>query len=139
METLLVLKFDSQTGAGEMRDRLLSLQKRQLITIEDAAIMSKDANGRPELEHLHTLRGALGGAFWGMLFGLLFVPQLSLTVGPATPEIAGGMSKVGIDDKFIKNVGESITPGKSALFFLVSVAVIDMILEQTEDLEYDVL
>jgi uncharacterized membrane protein len=50
-----------------MRDRLLSLQKQQLITIDDAAIMKKDANGKPKLEQLNIMImagvGALGGAF----------------------------------------------------------------------------
>jgi uncharacterized membrane protein len=70
MSTLVVLKFDSEDGAATMRDRLLKLQKRQLITIEDAAIMKKDANGKPKLEQLNNMAGvgALGGAFWGMLF-----------------------------------------------------------------------
>jgi len=142
MSTLLVLKFDSEDGAAQMRDRLLSLQKQQLITIEDAAIMKKDANGKPKLEQLNNMAGvgALGGAFWGMLFGLLFfVPFLGLAVGAATGAIAGGMSDVGIDDKFIKSVGESITPGTSALFLLVNSAVLDKVLEQTKDLKYEVL
>jgi uncharacterized membrane protein len=75
-----------------------------------------------------------------MLFGLLFfIPFLGLAVGAATGAIAGAMSDVGIDDKFIKSVGESITPGKSALFLLVSNAVVDKVLEQTKDLKYEVL
>jgi uncharacterized membrane protein len=49
------------------------------------------------------------------------------------------MSDVGIDDKFIKQVGESITPGTSALFLLVSGTVLDKVLEQTKDLKYEVL
>jgi hypothetical protein len=48
------------------------------------------------------------------------------------------MSDVGIDDPFIKQVGESITPGTSALghlvSHLVSHAVVDDVLEQTKDL-----
>jgi uncharacterized membrane protein len=142
MSTLLVLKFDSEGGAAQMRDRLLSLQKQQLITIDDAAIMKKDANGKPKLEQLNNLAGvgALGGAFWGMLFGLLFfIPVIGLAVGAAAGAIAGSMSDVGIDDKFIKQVGESITPGTSALFLLVSNAVVDKVLEQTKDLKYEVL
>jgi len=125
-----------------MRDRLLSLQKQQLITIDDAAIMKKDANGKPKLEQLNNMAGvgALGGAFWGMLFGLLFfIPFMGLAVGAAAGAIAGSMSDVGIDDKFIKQVGESITPGTSALFLLVSNAVVDKVLEQTKDLKYEVL
>src|SRR5262245_49719806 len=142
MSTLVVLKFDSEGGAAQMRDRLLDLQKQQLITIEDAAIMKKDASGKPKLEQLNNMAGvgALGGAFWGMLFGLLFfVPFLGMAVGAATGAIAGGLSDVGIDDKFIKSVGESITPGTSALFLLVSGTVLDKVLEQTKDLKYEVL
>jgi len=142
MSTLLVLKFDSVGGAAQMRDRMLSLQKQQLITIEDAAIMKKTADGKPKLEQLNDMAGvgALGGAFWGMLFGLLFfIPFLGLAVGAATGAIAGAMSDVGIDDKFIKSAGESITPGTSALFLLVSGTVLDKVLEQTKDLKYEVL
>ncbi len=84
--------------------------------------------------------GALGGAFWGMLFGLLFfIPILGSGSWSRDGAIVGSMSDVGIDDKFIKQVGESITPGTSALFLLTSHAVLDKVLEQTNDLKYEVL
>jgi uncharacterized membrane protein len=142
MSTLVVLKFDSAEGARQMRDRLLDLQKQQLLQVEDAAIMSKDANGKPKLEQLHNLAGAgaLGGAFWGMLFGLLFfIPILGLAVGAAAGALAGSMSDVGIDDKFIKQVGESITPGAAALFLLVSNVTVDKVLDQIKDIKFEVL
>ncbi len=142
MSTLLVLKFDTVGGAAQMRDRMLALQKQQLITVEDAAIMWRDTDGKPKLTQLNDMAGvgALGGAFWGMLFGLLFfIPVLGLAVGAAMGAIAGSMSDVGIDDKFIKQVGESITPGTSALFLLTSHAVLDKVLEQTKDLKYEML
>jgi uncharacterized membrane protein len=142
MSTLVVLKFDSVEGARQMRERLLTLQKQQLLQIDDAAIMSKDANGKPKLEQLHNLAGAgaLGGAFWGMLFGLLFfIPILGLAVGAAAGALAGSMSDVGIDDKFIKQVGESITPGTAALFLLVSNVTVDKVLDQIKDIKFEVL
>jgi uncharacterized membrane protein len=142
MSTLVVLKFDSVDGARQMRERLLTLQKQQLLQIEDAAIMSKDANGKPKLEQLHNLAGAgaLGGAFWGMLFGLLFfIPIFGLAIGAAAGALAGSMSDVGIDDKFIKQVGESITPGTAALFLLVSNVTVDKVLDQIKDLKFEVL
>src|SRR5689334_14260563 len=142
MSTLVVLKFDSVEGARQMRERLLTLQKQQLLQVDDAAIMSKDANGKPKLEQLHNLAGAgaLGGAFWGMLFGLLFfIPILGLAVGAAAGALAGSMSDVGIDDKFIKQVGESITPGTAALFLLVSNVTVDKVLDQIKDLKFEVL
>src|SRR4051794_10281748 len=142
MSTLVVLKFDSVDGARQMRDRLLSLQKQQLLEVQDAAIMSKSADGKPKLEQLQNLAGAgaLGGAFWGMLFGLLFfIPILGLAVGAAAGALAGSMSDVGIDDKFIKQVGESITPGSAALFLLVSNVTIDKVLDQIKDIKFEVL
>jgi uncharacterized membrane protein len=142
MSTLVVLKFDSVEGARQMRERLLTLQKQQLLQVDDAAIMSKDANGKPKLEQLHNLAGAgaLGGAFWGMLFGLLFfIPILGLAVGAAAGALAGSMSDVGIDDKFIKQVGESITPGTAALFLLVSNVTVDKVLDQIKDIKFEVL
>jgi uncharacterized membrane protein len=142
MSTLLVLKFDTVGGAAQMQDRMLELQKQRLITVEDAAIMWRETDTKPKLAQLTDMtgKGALGGAFWGLLFGLLFFnPYMGMAVGAAVGAIAGIMSDVGIDDQFIIQVGESITPGTSALFLLTSNAVLDKILEQTKDLKYEVL
>ena len=74
--------------------------------------------------------GALGGSFWGLLIGLLFfAPWLGLAIGAVTGAIAGGMTDVGVDDEFIKEVGNSIDPGHSALFLLVRDATPDKVLE----------
>src|SRR6266571_640879 len=132
MSSLVVLKFDSVDGARQLRDRLLELQKQQLLQVEDAAIMSKDANGKPKLEQLHNLAGAgaLGGAFWGMLFGLLFfIPILGLAIGAAMGALMGHFAHYGIDEGFIDQVRAKITPGTSALFLLESGAVVDRVAE----------
>ena len=142
MSTLLVLKFDTVGGAAQMQDRMLELQKQQLITVEDAAIMWRETDTKPKLAQLTDMtgEGALGGAFWGLLFGLLFFnPFMGMAVGTAVGAIAEIMRDVGIDDQFIIQVGESITPGTSALFLLVSNAVVDKVLEQTKDLKYEVM
>ena len=39
MSDLVVLAFDSEGGALQLRDRLLSLQKQQIIQLADAAIV----------------------------------------------------------------------------------------------------
>ena len=43
--------------------------------------------------------------------------------------LAGSMSDVGIDDKFINSVKQRVTPGTSALFLLTSEAVMDRVKE----------
>lgn len=73
-------------------------------------------------KQLHSLvgTGAFGGAFWGLLIGLIFAaPWLGLALGAAAGGTVGALADHGVDDKFIKKVGETIEPGHSALFLLI--------------------
>jgi uncharacterized membrane protein len=64
--------------------------------------------------------GAMGGAFWGMLVGLLFwMPWLGAAAGALSGALGGGLSDHGLDDGFVKEVGNTIQPGHSALFLLI--------------------
>src|SRR6266446_9170085 len=134
MATLTVLEFPTAEGAQTMLSTLENLQKQQLIQIEDGAIITWPAGARkPKTEQLRSMTGAgaLGGAFWGMLFGLLFfVPFFGLAVGAAVGAVAGSMRDYGIDDTFIKEVGNAIQPGTSALFVLVQQVTVDKVVEQ---------
>ena len=74
MATLSVLKFATAEGAEQMQTTLLTLQKQQLITIQDAAIVTWPQGAKqPKTKQLANLAGAgaMQGAFWGMLFGLI--------------------------------------------------------------------
>ena len=53
--------------------------------------------------------------------------------------IAGKAGDIGIDDKFIKQVGDSLEPGGAALFMLVIEATPDKVLEQMQKFGGDVL
>ena len=122
MATMVVLTFKDETSAEQMRDKLASLQKLQLISLSDAAVVVRRQDGKVKVKQAVSLvgAGALGGAFWGMLIGLLFfAPWLGLAIGAASGALGGALSDYGVDDKFIKEVGESIEPGQSALFLMV--------------------
>jgi uncharacterized membrane protein len=112
---------------------LQNLQKQQLITVQDAAIVTwPEGANKPKTRQLNNLAGfgALNGAFWGMLFGLIFfVPILGLAIGAGMGALAGSMVDVGIDDNFIAQARQKITPGTSALFLLSSGAVVDRVTE----------
>jgi len=131
--TLTVLKFDTPDGAQQMSDLLQQLQKQQLITVMDAAIVTwKNGAKKPKTQQLHGLAGigALDGAFWGLLFGLLFfIPLFGLAIGAAMGALMGSMSDVGIDDKFINEVRNEVTPGTSALFLMTTGAVLDKLVD----------
>ena len=84
--------------------------------------------------------GALGGAFWGMLIGLLFwAPWLGLAIGAASGALGGALSDYGVDDKFIKEVGKKIEPGNSALFLLVESWTEDKVMDEIKGFDAEVL
>ena len=131
MATLTVWKFDSPTGAQEAADTIERLSKQNLITVHDAAVVEwEEGKKKPKTRQLQNMTavGALSGAFWGMLFGLIFlIPLFGAAIGAAAGALSGSLTDVGIDDKFIAEVREKVTPGTSALFLLSSDAVIDKV------------
>jgi uncharacterized membrane protein len=136
MATMTVWKFPTAEGAAMAEATLKDLQRRELIRIHDAAIVSYPEGARkPKTKQLASLAGAgaLGGAFWGMLFGLIFfVPLLGMAIGAGIGALTGSMTDVGIDDAFIKRMRDEIQPGTSALFVLSSGAVVDKVQEAFE-------
>jgi uncharacterized membrane protein len=124
MATLSVLKFNDPGGADRVLIALQGLQEREMITLEDAAIVRwPEGAKKPKTHQLHSTAsgGATWGAFWGFLFGLIFfVPFLGAAIGAGMGGLTGSLADVGIDDDFIKQVREKVTPGTSALFALTS-------------------
>lgn len=121
MADLVVLAFDNEGGAGELRDRLLKRQEQRLIPLADAAVVVRRQDGTVKVKQLHNLvgAGAVGGAFWGLLIGLVFwAPWLGLAAGAAVGALHHKFTDIGVDQDFIKQVSETIEPGHSALFLL---------------------
>jgi len=139
MATMTVWKFPTANGAQIAEGTLKDLQRRELIQIHDAAIVTwPDGAKKPKTKQLANMAGvgAMGGAFWGMLFGLIFfIPLLGLAVGAGIGALTGSMTDVGIDDSFIRRMREEIQPGTSALFVLSSGAVVDKVKEAFEGQE----
>jgi uncharacterized membrane protein len=133
MASLTVWKFDTADGADQALEKVQSLSKQQLITVQDAAVVSwPEGKKKPKTRQAVGLAGlgALQGAFWGMLFGLLFfIPFFGLAVGAAMGALAGHFSDYGIDDTFIKQVRDKVTEGTSALFLLAESATVDKVSE----------
>ncbi len=133
MASLTAIKFDTPDGADQFQVALKDMQQQQLITVLDAAVVSWPVGAKkPKTHQLYgtTGMGALGGTFWGLLFGMLFfVPLLGAAVGAATGALLGHFADVGIDDDFIKQARDQVTPGTSALFLLSTAAVRDRVAE----------
>jgi uncharacterized membrane protein len=142
MADLVVFAFKDETGAEQMREELIRMQKMQLISLADAAVVVRKQDGKVKVKQAISLvgAGAMGGAFWGMLIGLLFfAPWLGLAIGAASGALAGKLTDTGVDDKFIKEVGETIEPGHSALFLLVQDWTEDKVMDEITKFDATVL
>jgi uncharacterized membrane protein len=144
MATLSVLKFDDPYGADSVLVALQGMQERQMITLEDAALVSwPQGNRKPKTRQLHSTAGAGAGwgAFWGFLFGLIFfVPFLGAAIGAGMGGMTGALADVGIDDDFIREVREKVTEGTSALFALTSGATApERVIDELKQYDFEII
>jgi uncharacterized membrane protein len=116
-------------GDAERAVRLLeNLRPGQVIGVHDAAVVSWPPGQRkPTTWQVGGLGGgtALTGAFWGLLFGIVFLLPLAGPVGSAD----GSLTQLGLDPDFLAPLRQRITAGRSALFLLVPQATTDRLAE----------
>jgi len=132
---LIVIAYDSVAKAQEVVSVLARLQKAHLINLDDAVVAERREDGKIKLHQSSNLSGAgaAGGALWGGLIGLIFfMPLLGAAIGAASGAAAGALSDIGVDDKFMKEVGAKIEPGTAALFILVRDATADKVIPEVQ-------
>ncbi len=124
MSDLIVMTFDGETTAQTVRDQVRDLQRGGRIQLQDAAVLTRDADGKVQ-QHNEVSRdtkvGTGVGAFLGLLVGFMF-PVAGIALGAAGGAAVGSMLANGVDKKFRKEVEESLKPGGSALFLVVDKA-----------------
>lgn len=133
MSDLIAVAYDDEFKAEEVRLALVKLQREHLIELEDAAVVVKDKAGKIKLKQAMNLpaTGAVSGGFWGLLIGTLFLsPLLGAAVGAASGALGGALTDIGVDDKFMKELGDTLKPGSSALFVLIRKVTPDKVLEE---------
>ena len=131
MSTLVAVVFDDEATAFDMRAKLAKMQKDYLIDLEDAVVVTRDQNGKTRLDQAVSLTsaGAIGGGFWGMLIGLIFLnPLLGALLGAGAGALSGKLSDIGLDDRMLKDIGSSFKPGTSGLFVLIRRVTADKVL-----------
>ncbi|MEA2114131.1 MAG: DUF1269 domain-containing protein [Thermodesulfobacteriota bacterium] len=132
MSDLVAVVFEDETTAFEMRAALAKMQKEYLIEMEDAVVVTKDEKGKIKLHQAVNLTaaGAVGGSFWGMLVGLVFLnPLVGMAAGAGAGALSGLFVDIGINDKTMKEMAEAFNPGSSALFVLVKKSTNDKVLD----------
>src|SRR6516162_4287751 len=136
MANLVAIAFPEPGKAFELRARLVDLQKEYLIEMEDIVVVTRDANGKVQLHQAANLTaaGAVGGGFWGLLIGMIFLnPLLGAVVGAGAGALSGKLTDIGLNDQMMKDIGQSFTPGSSGLFLLIRKATVDKVLSGLKD------
>lgn len=150
MSSLVVLGFDGIHTADEVLNKVRPLQKEHLIDLEDACVVERDKDGKVHIKQavnlmaLGATTGGLQGMLWGMLVGILFLnPLAGMALGGVAGAGAGALSgrlvDFGINDDFIKKLGETIPVNSSALFVLVKSVTEDKVLPEIEPYQPRVL
>src|SRR6266853_1198689 len=106
------------------------MQQEYLIELGDAVIAVKQPNGGVKLNQLFhpTAAGAVTGAFWGTLIGMIFLMPLVGTALAAGGALGGALTDVGIDDNFMKEAAQTLQSGNAALFLLIRKMTTDKVL-----------
>ncbi len=150
MSDLIVIGFDNTEDADRVLLKLNSLKKEYLIDLEDAVVVVRDDAGKVHLKQSLNLTavgatsGLLSGSLWGGLVGLLFLNPLAGfaiggAIGAGAGALSGSLADYGIDDTFIKSLGETIPNNSSALFVLVRKVQPEKVMAEFEGLKGRVL
>lgn len=135
MSDLIIVAFPDEATAFAAGKALVALQKEHLIEMEDVVVVTRDDTGKVSLHQSVNLTtgGAIGGGIWGTLIGLLFLnPIVGAAVGAGAGALAGKFTDIGIDDQFLRDIGQSLDKGGAAVGLLIRKLTTDKVLERLE-------
>ena len=132
MSNLVAIAYDDVDSAQRVMGTVAELVREHSLALDDAVIIERKQDGKTKLHQPSTAgAGAAGGALWGGLIGLLFLnPLLGMAIGAASGAAAGAASDFGVDDDFLKELGERLEPGKAAVLVLVRESTRDKVLPE---------
>jgi uncharacterized membrane protein len=142
VSTLVAVAYPDLATAEQVRGVMIEASKEHLADLQDAVIVEREQGGKVKLHQVTAGAGAgaAGGALWGGLIGLLFLaPLFGMAVGAASGALGGKMADLGVDDDFVKSLGERLPPGAAALIVLGESGAGDKLIERVQPYGGEVL
>ena len=142
MSNIVAIAYPDKATAEEVRATLAQMSTEHLLGLEDAVVVTREDGGKVKLHQAvkPAAGGAAGGALWGGLIGLIFfAPLLGMAVGAAAGAAGGAATDLGINDRFMKDLGAKLEPGKAALIVLVHGVTTDKVLPRISQYGGEVL
>jgi uncharacterized membrane protein len=127
---MFVAAFDNEDEAGEVLKEFKVMDREGAIELIDAAAIVHGADGKVRFEETADPSGkkwAKRGAIAGGLVGLIFPPSIlgAAAVGAAGGGIWGKVRDKGVSDEQLREIGESIPKGDSAIIAVAEDRVVD--------------
>jgi uncharacterized membrane protein len=127
---VFVASFDDEVQAGQVLKDFRAMDREGSIDLIDAAVVVHTAEGKVKIEETADPSGktwAKRGAIAGGLVGLIFPPSIIATaaIGGGAGGIWGKVRDKGFKDEDLRQIGESMDPGTSAIVAIAEDRVIE--------------
>jgi uncharacterized membrane protein len=121
---LLVAAFTEEDAADKVFEQLKQAKKDKLIHIQDVAVIKRDADSKIHINEPKDWKAGKGagvGALIGAALGIITGPGVVLTTaaGAAIGGLAAQLRDAGFPDDQLKQVGEALKPGTSAIVAII--------------------
>ena len=130
---IFVAAYENEQGAAAALKDFQAAHRERAIDLIDAAVIVHTAEGKVKFEETADPNGkkwAKRGAITGGLVGIIFPPSIiaSAAVAGGAGAVWGKIRDKGFKDEDLKDIGESLPPGSSAIIAVAE----DRVLEQLE-------
>lgn len=128
MPDLVAINFSREADAGRALESIRGLEKAGKIRLIDTAVVMKDPDGKVHRKD-EMGSGTEGGMVVGAMLGALLFAFFPLGVigGAIAGGLVGREVLPGLDGTFVKEVGDDLKPGGSALFLLIREAEMELV------------
>jgi uncharacterized membrane protein len=121
---LLVAAFTDEDAADKVFAQLKQAKKEKLIHIQDVAVIKRDMDNKIHINEPKDWKAGKGagvGAVIGAALGIITGPGVVLTTaaGAAIGGLAAQLRDAGFPDDQLKQVGEALKPGTSAIVAII--------------------
>lgn len=136
---LVVAAFPDEDGASQALKDLKEAKKEKLIGIKDAAVIRRGADNKLHIHETGDMsggRGAVIGGIVGAAIGLVAPPAVLVAggVGAAIGGLAARLRDSGFPDDRLREFGESLQPGTSALVAVIELKWVEEVERELEHL-----
>lgn len=141
---LVVAAFPEEERAGEVLEDLKELERMKFIGMWNAAVITKDTEGKLKLKETAEIKGVKRGAGIGAIAGgiigiLAGGPIGGIVLGAAAGALGGKVIDLGFSDKDLKEMGDLMGPGSSAIIAVIEHKWVGELVDALEDMGAEIL